>query len=59
MDCVYCGSDLSAYEPIHVEETDGDERIEVGSFCNYGCLSAHIEESELVYGSACEWSPDE
>jgi hypothetical protein len=21
MDCVYCGSDLSAYDPVYVEET--------------------------------------
>lgn len=57
MECVYCGSDLAAYEPVFVEETDGDERVEIGGFCNYACLSAHIEAAELVYGDACEWSP--
>jgi len=58
MDCVYCGSDLSAYDPVYVEETADGECVEVGGFCNYACLSAHIEASELVYGDACEWSPE-
>lgn len=27
-------------------------------FCNYACLSAYIDENELTYGDACEWSPE-
>jgi hypothetical protein len=27
-------------------------------FCNYACLSAHIDEQELTAGDACEWSPE-
>jgi hypothetical protein len=26
-------------------------------FCNYACLSAHVEENDLTAGNACEWSP--
>jgi len=58
MECVCCGSDLSAYDPVYVEETVDGERVAVGGFCNDACLSAHVEASELVYGDACEWSPE-
>ncbi len=58
MECTFCGSDLSRYDPVHVEETVGGERVEAGAFCNYACLSAHVEAEELTYGDACEWSPD-
>ncbi|MEF8881972.1 MAG: hypothetical protein V5A34_05540 [Halapricum sp.] len=56
--CTYCGSDLGSYEPIYVEETRNGDRVAVGGFCNYACLSAYIDENELTYGTACEWSPD-
>lgn len=56
--CTYCGSDLAAYEPVYVEETSDGERVEAGQFCNYGCLSAHIDEACLADGAACEWSPE-
>jgi hypothetical protein len=56
-DCVYCGSDLETYEPVYVEETYDGERVDVGGFCNYACLSAHIEANELTYGASCSWSP--
>ncbi|MFO7926320.1 MAG: hypothetical protein ACQET5_03755 [Halobacteriota archaeon] len=58
MECTYCGSDLSAYEPVYVEETGGGERVSAGGFCNYACLSAHIETEGLTDGDACAWSPD-
>jgi hypothetical protein len=58
MECTYCGSDLSNYEPVFVEETRDGERVEVGGFCNYACLDAHIDEAELTCGDSCEWSPD-
>ncbi len=59
MECTYCGSDLARYDPVFVEETgdDGDRRP-AGAFCNFACLSAHIDEAELTYGDACEWQPD-
>jgi len=62
--CVYCGSDLSRYDPVYLLEnddgsgSDGGDRREIGGFCNYACLNAHVEEAELVYGTACEWSPE-
>ena len=59
MQCTSRGSDLARYDPVFLEETDDDgERVEAGAFCNHACLSAHIEEAELTYGDACEWSPN-
>lgn len=56
-ECTYCGSDLAYYDPVFVEtETDG-ERDPVGGFCNFACLSAHIDEAELTEGAACAWNP--
>ena len=37
---------------------DDGERVEAGAFCNHACLAAHIDDAELTYGDACEWSPD-
>ena len=51
--CTYCGSDLAAYEPVYVEETDGGGRTPAGQFCNYACLSAHIDDADLTLGAAC------
>jgi hypothetical protein len=56
--CVYCGSDLAAYDPVYVEERGDSGRTPVGGFCNYACLAAHIDDEELTYGAACQWSPD-
>jgi hypothetical protein len=57
MDWTYCGSDLARYDPVFVEETGADGRVEAGAFCNYACLAAHIDEAELTDGDAGEWSP--
>jgi hypothetical protein len=52
--CAYCGSELDNYDPlVLVQEVDGG-RSEEGRFCNYGCLSAHIDEEGLIYGAACQ-----
>jgi hypothetical protein len=55
--CAYCGSLIFEHDPICVRDcTDG-----CGSptyFCNYACLSTHIEANELTAGDACEWSPE-
>lgn len=56
-ECSYCGSDIERHNPVFVAETDGNQRVSRGQFCNYACLSAYIEEEELVSGAACEWSP--
>ncbi|MFC7155936.1 hypothetical protein ACFQPA_10765 [Halomarina halobia] len=60
-ECAYCGSDRSPHDPVFAEEaTDGpdDERESVGEFRNYACLHEWIEAAALVYGTACERSPD-
>jgi hypothetical protein len=59
VECTYCDSDLERYEPVFVEETENGERIQAGAFCNYGCLSAHLEAEDLAAGDACEWRPGE
>ena len=37
-------------------DVHADDRAR-GEFCNYACLSAYIDEEELVYGSACSFDP--
>jgi hypothetical protein len=57
-ECAYCRSRIFDHEPICVRDCTDD----CGSptyFCNYACLSAYVEENELVTGDACEWSPDD
>jgi hypothetical protein len=51
--CTYCGCDVAAHDPVFVAETDGDERVVAGQFCNYGCLAAHVEDEGLANGTAC------
>ena len=55
--CTYCGSDLDAYQPVFVDERRDGERIPRGQFCNYACLSAYVDEEELVYSDACSFDP--
>lgn len=52
--CTFCGCDVYSHEPVFVEELAGDERIAAGAFCNYACLSAHIEAEALTAGATCE-----
>lgn len=66
-ECTYCGSDLGSYDPVFVERATAasayadadrdDERVSVGAFCNYACLSAHIDDEGLTDGTACAWEP--
>ncbi|MFB6184405.1 MAG: hypothetical protein ABEI96_07605 [Haloarculaceae archaeon] len=57
--CTYCGCDVTAHDPVFVREPDGDGGTErVGQFCNYACLSSHVEEADLTVGATCEWSPE-
>lgn len=32
---------------------ESDERVPAGRFCNYACLSAHVEEAGLADGATC------
>ena len=52
--CTYCNSDVYDHAPVFVEEQDDDGRQSAGRFCNYACLSAHIEENELTDGACCK-----
>lgn len=55
--CAYCGSAIFDHDPICVR----DCALECGSptyFCNYACLSAYVDETDLVYGDACTWTPE-
>jgi len=55
--CLYCESRIFDHDPICVRDCGAD----CGSpsyFCNYACLSAHIDDQNLTTGDACEWSPD-
>jgi hypothetical protein len=53
--CMYCGEQIFDHEPICVRDCTDD----CGSpayFCNYACLSSHIDEQGLTVDNACEWS---
>jgi len=52
--CTFCGSDVSAHDALSLEGADGP----IGQFCNFACLSAHIDAENLVVDDACNWSPD-
>ena len=54
-DCTYCGTSVEAHDPVYV--SDSPEGAPTARFCNYGCLSAHIDAADLATGAACEWSP--
>jgi len=52
-DCVYCGCAAEARDPVYVRH-DGEE----DTYCNYGCLAAHVEEAGRATGTTCDWSPN-
>lgn len=52
-ECTYCGSDVYEHDPVFVMEEREFRRVETGGFCNYACLSAHIDEEGLADGAAC------
>lgn len=55
--CEYCGSRIFDHDPVCVRDcTEGCGPATY--FCNYACLSAHIDAENLTAGDACEWSPD-
>lgn len=51
--CTYCDSGLAPYDTVAVEREFEDGREREGVFCNYGCLSAHLEETEAATGACC------
>lgn len=51
-DCTYCGCEVEAHDPVFVSEGSADDDP-ASQFCNYACLSAHVEESGLAEGSRC------
>lgn len=58
--CTYCGCDVTDHEPVSVvagvssiEDSEWPPE-EVDAFCNYACLSAHIDEAGLTTGATCE-----
>jgi hypothetical protein len=53
-ECTYCGSDVYRHDPVFVTEEREFRRVETGAFCNYACLSAHIDEEGLAEGDSCE-----
>lgn len=56
-DCTYCGSDVYAHDPLFLESGDDGEREAVGQFCNYACLTAHVDEENLTAGACCQFDP--
>lgn len=50
IDCAYCGCDVTAHDPVYVRENGSEAET---PYCNYGCLSAHIEEDGLALGTTC------
>lgn len=51
--CTYCDQDLAAYDPVFVERERDGERASEGAFCNYGCLSAWLDETAAATGACC------
>ena len=55
--CAYCDSAIFDHDPLCVRDCADD----CGSptyFCNYACLSAHIDAENLTTGDCCEWQPE-
>lgn len=53
VNCTYCGEALAAYDPVFVERERDGERTAEGAFCNYGCLSAWLDETDAATGACC------
>lgn len=50
--CTHCGQNIFDHEPLFVES--GVDLAALGQFCNWACLSAHIDEENLAEGATCE-----
>jgi hypothetical protein len=62
-ECTYCGCEVEAHDPVVVYESDpaavGDGTASAGEFCNWGCLAAFVDESDVTAGTSCNWSPED
>ncbi|GGN99485.1 MULTISPECIES: hypothetical protein [Haloarcula] len=56
MECTYCGRPVEDHDPLYLSAEAGG--TPTAQFCNYGCLSAHVDAEDLTTGAACEWSPE-
>lgn len=52
-ECTYCGQDLEPYDTVVVERETDDARTREGAFCNFGCLTAWLDETDAATGSCC------
>ena len=52
-ECTYCGCAVEAHDPVFVYEGRHGEGEPEGQFCNYACLTAHVEEAGLADGATC------
>ena len=55
MGCTYCRSDRS----VSVQKRGKPGPVDVGVFCNDGCLTADSNDEGLMAGNTCAWTPDE
>lgn len=55
-ECTYCGCEIEAHEPVFVREGEPDGPL-AGQYCNYACLTAHVEEAGLATGATCRIEP--
>ena len=55
--CAYCDSRIFDHDPICVRDCTAGCGLP-SYFCNYACLSAHVETENLTAGDACEWPPE-
>ena len=51
--CAYCGCDVYDHDPVFVERLADGARTPAGAYCNYACLSAHVESAGLAAGATC------
>jgi hypothetical protein len=52
--CSYCESDIYDHNPVFVDEERDGTRETVSQFCNYACLSQHIENEQLGTNTCCQ-----
>jgi len=59
-DCTYCGCEVEAHDPLAVYETDDGDGpgALAGEFCNWGCLGAYVDDSDVATDTTCNWTAD-
>lgn len=53
--CAFCDSHIFDHDPLCVRDCT-DACSAPTYFCNHACLFAYIDEHELAFGDACEWT---